>query len=53
MARTKKTVEPLETIWRVDNTRWAQVETILEEFDPPPAKFDPERIDQRGRPSTA
>lgn len=46
MARRKKTVEPLETIWRVDDALWAIVEKILEEHDPP-AKFGPERIDQR------
>ncbi len=46
MARKKKAAEPLPTIWRVDDTLWAEVEKALAELDPP-AKFGPERIDQR------
>jgi transposase len=46
MARKKKQVEPLPTIWRVDDRLWDKVETILEEHDPP-AHFGPARIDQR------
>ena len=46
MARKKKPVEPLPTIWRVDGGLWAKAEAVLAEFDPP-AKFGPERIDQR------
>ena len=46
MARTKKAVEPLATIWRADDALWARAEAVLAEFDPP-AKFGPERIDQR------
>jgi transposase len=46
MARRKKQAEPLPTIWRVDDALWAQAEKVLEEFDPP-ARFGPERIDQR------
>ena len=46
MARKKKAVEPLPTIWRVDDALWAQAEQVLAEFDPP-AQFGPERIDQR------
>ena len=46
MARKKKAVEPLPTIWRVDDTLWSQVEQVLEEHDPP-ARFGPQRIDQR------
>src|SRR3954454_17483311 len=46
MARKKKAVEPLPTIWRVDDALWAEVETVLAEYDPP-ARFGPERIDQR------
>jgi len=46
MARRKKQAEPLPTIWRVDDALWAQVEKVLEEFDPP-ARFGPDRIDQR------
>ena len=46
MARKKKAVEPLPTIWRVDDALWAEVETVLAEYDPP-AKFGPARIDQR------
>ena len=46
MARKKKAVEPLPTIWRVDDALWEQAEQVLAEFDPP-AQFGPERIDQR------
>ena len=46
MARKKKAVEPLPTIWRVDDVLWAEVESVLAEYDPP-AKFGPKRIDQR------
>jgi hypothetical protein len=46
MARKKKAVEPLPTIWRVDDELWAKAEQVLAEFDPP-ARFGPDRIDQR------
>ena len=46
MARKKKAVEPLPTIWRVDDALWEQAEQVLTEFDPP-ARFGPARIDQR------
>ena len=44
--REKKQAEPLPTIWRVDDVLWAKVEAVLAEFDPP-ARFGPDRIDQR------
>lgn len=46
MARRKTRAEPLPTIWRVDDELWAKAEKVLEEFDPP-ARFGPDRIDQR------
>lgn len=46
MAQKKKQMEPLPTIWRVDDRLWDKVETVLEEHDPP-ARFGPDRIDQR------
>jgi len=46
MARGRKAVEPLPTIWRVDDALWARAERVLAEFDPP-ARFGPDRIDQR------
>jgi putative transposase len=46
MGRKKKAVEPLPTIWRVDDQLWAKVGAVLEAHDPP-AKFGPARIDQR------
>jgi putative transposase len=46
MARRKEAAEPLPTMWRVDDTLWAQAEAVLAEFDPP-ARFGPGRIDQR------
>jgi putative transposase len=46
MARKKKAVQALPTIWHVDDMLWAEVEKVLEEHDPP-ARFGPARIDQR------
>jgi hypothetical protein len=46
MARKKKVVEALPTIWRVDDVLWEQVQQVLKELDPP-ARFGPDRIDQR------
>src|SRR5215212_8131312 len=46
MARRKKQVRPLATIWRVDDVLWSKAERVLAAFDPP-ARFGPERIDQR------
>jgi putative transposase len=38
LARTKRDVKPLETIWEVDDRLWARVEPILLEDAPPPPK---------------
>ena len=46
MARRKKERKPLPTIWHASDELWAEVATVLAEFDPP-ADFGPERIDQR------
>lgn len=47
MARRKKEIErPLPTIWQVDDELWARAEKVLEQWDPP-ARFGPDRIDQR------
>ena len=46
MARRKKEPEVLPTIWHADDVLWAEVEKVLEEHDPP-ARYGPERIDQR------
>ena len=46
MARRKRRAETLPTIWRVDDTLWTQAERVLAEYDPP-ARFGPDRIDQR------
>jgi len=46
MARRKEAVGPLPTIWHADDALWAKAERVLAEFDPP-ARFGPERIDQR------
>jgi putative transposase len=46
MARRERHAEARPTIWRVDDVLWADVERVLAEFDPP-ARFGPERIDQR------
>jgi putative transposase len=47
MARRKSSTErALPTIWRVDDLLWAKVQSVLTEIDPP-ARFGPDRIDQR------
>jgi len=46
MARRKKQAEPLPTIWKVDDALWLKVAEVLEKQDPP-ARFGPDRIDQR------
>lgn len=46
MARKKKAVGPLPTIWHVDDELWGRAEQVLAEYDPP-ARFGPDRIDQR------
>ena len=46
MGRREKEREPLPTIWRVDDALWAEARKVLEEHDPP-ARFGPDRIDQR------
>ncbi len=46
MARKKKSVEALGTIWRADDGLWARVEGVLAELDPPHRGHRP-RIDQR------
>ena len=35
MARHKKTVEPLSTIWGVNDQLWDIIQNILDELDPP------------------
>ncbi len=48
MARPKRQAEPqaLPTIWNVDDALWAKTAEVLEKHDPP-ARFGPDRIDQR------
>ena len=46
MARKKKAVEPLPTIWRADDELWARVEPVLAELDPP-HRGHRQRIDPR------
>jgi putative transposase len=43
MARKKRTVKPLPTIWEVDDELWKTIRDILDELDPPAP---------RGRPRT-
>lgn len=46
MARTKRTVKPLATIWGVPDELWELIQPILSELDPP-APTGRKRIDQR------
>jgi putative transposase len=49
LPRTKRDVEPLETIWEVPDALWERIEPILREDAPPPPKENGgrERIDWR------
>ena len=49
MARKKKAVEPLGTIWRADDDLWAVVAGVLADLDPPHRGHRP-RIDPRRAP---
>ena len=46
MARTKRKVKPLPTIWRVPDELWKIIKPILDELDPP-AATGRKRTDQR------
>ena len=46
MARRTIDPKPLPTIWHASDELWAHVERVLAECDPP-ARFGPERVDQR------
>lgn len=46
MARNKRQVRPLPTIWEVDDELWSIIQNILDELDPPAAIGRP-RTDQR------
>ena len=46
MARTKRKVKPLPTIWSVPDELWGLIEPILKELDPV-AKAGRKRIDAR------
>jgi putative transposase len=46
MAERKRAVEPLPTIWRVNDELWEIIQSILEELDPPAATGRP-RTGQR------
>ncbi len=35
MARTKKTIEPLPTIWEVNDELWSIIQALLDDLDPP------------------
>ena len=47
MARRKRQVKPLPTIWEVSDELWAIIEPILNQLDPPRATPGRGRIDQR------
>ncbi len=46
MARKKRTVKPLATIWEVNDELWDAIEIVLKELDPPAATGRP-RTGQR------
>ena len=47
MARTKRSVKPLPTIWEASDEQWALIQPILAQHDPPAAtgrkRIDPRR----------
>lgn len=47
MARKRKAVEPLPTIWHVPDELWKRIRRVLAKHDPP-AKTGRPRIDPRG-----
>lgn len=47
MARRKKKVETLPTIWEVNDELWATFASILAELDPPPEAIGRPRADPR------
>jgi putative transposase len=46
MARTKRRIRPMATIWRCPDELWEKVALVLDELDPP-AETGRKRIDQR------
>ena len=46
MARTKRKVKPLPTIWRVPDELWKMIKPVLDNLDPP-APTGRKRTDQR------
>jgi putative transposase len=46
MARTKRRIKPMPTIWRCPDDLWEKIELVLDELDPP-ARTGRKRIDQR------
>jgi putative transposase len=38
LGRTRRSIEPLPTIWEVDDRLWSRIEPILREDAPPPPK---------------
>ena len=46
MAKRKRTVKPLPTIWEIDDQLWETIEIVLKELDPPAATGRP-RTGQR------
>lgn len=46
MARTKRRIRPMATIWRCPDDLWEKVALVLDELDPP-AETGRKRIDQR------
>lgn len=46
MARSKRRVEPLPTIWNCPDELWEMITAVLEELDPP-HKGHRQRVDQR------
>jgi putative transposase len=46
MAKRKKRIKPLPTIWRVPDELWKRIEPIINEFDPP-KHTGRKRIDSR------
>ena len=48
MAHKKKVVEPLPTIWEVNDELWSIIQSILDELDPPAHTGRPRARPERG-----
>jgi transposase len=49
VARRKRKLKPLPTIWEVDDELWKIIQSILTELDPPSRRIGEEKLDEKQR----